>query len=56
MFHKEIVAGKKEDSYMFLLEKMDEIYTGDIHVFAKMYKAEYSYCSIGIAARPCSIL
>ena len=26
---------------MFLWEKLDEIYTGEIHGFAKMYKVEY---------------
>ena len=35
-------------------KKLDEIYTGEIHVFAKMYNAEYTD-STGIVARPCSI-
>ena len=42
MFHKGIIAGKKEDLYMFLWEKSDEIYTGEIYTLVKMYKAEYT--------------
>ena len=37
--HKGIVA---EDLYMFLWEKMNKIYTGEIYAFANIYKAEYT--------------
>ena len=35
---------------------MDEIYTGDIHVFAKIYKSEYTAPLQLATARTCSIL
>ena len=45
--HKGIVA---ERLYTMLWEKIDEIYTGEIHVFEKTYKAKYTtpldYCQI----------
>ena len=47
MFHKGIVIGKKEDLYTFLWEKLDEIYIGEIHMFAKIYKAEHT-ASLGL--------
>ena len=42
MFHKGIVAEKRKIYTHSYENKMDEIYTGEIHVFAKMYKAEYT--------------
>ena len=42
MFHKGIVAEKRKIYTHSYESKTDEIYTGEIHVFAKMYKAEYT--------------
>ena len=33
---------KKEDLYTFFWEKLEENYTGEIHVFAEICKAKYT--------------
>ena len=53
MFHKGIVARKKEDLYT---KKLNKIYTGKIHVIAKMYKAEYTALMGLLPDRACIIL
>ena len=42
VFHKGIVAGKRKIYIHSYEKKLDEIYTGEIHTFVKMYKAEYT--------------
>ena len=41
IFHKGIVAGKRKIYKCSYEKKLGEIYTGEIHGFAKMYKVEY---------------
>ena len=42
MFHKGIVAGKRKIYTCSYEKRLDEIYVGKIHAFAKMYKADYT--------------
>ena len=42
MFHKGIVAGKRKIYTRSYEKRLDEIYVGEIHAFAKMCKAEYT--------------
>ena len=45
MFLKGIAAGKKEDLYTFL---WDEIYTGEIHTFAKCTRLNVATAPLGL--------